>query len=658
MSHPEKSKPNFLRLVGADPQPDALSEKTFARPAWQSTLFATENPTLVVFVNVERIEEADLITVLRGSRPKTVFDLRRVPRFDIGNLNRRIVFSLFAELSAQYVDLSTVLLQKDGRDTRANPSAVTGLVLQSQSSESIKGPVAFLVNADQFGEDYISPLLEALPSELRTPWDVLRVPANDQTIQEGAKRTLVFISHANPEENVFATWLTQQLALLGYDVRSDVAQLVGGELFWEDIEKAIRHQAAKVVVVLSKAAQLKAGVLDEIDLAVRVERSNSLQRFVLPIRVDDLPYDQIRANLGRKAVIDFSANWASGLHALVTVLERDQIPRTKAGIPTALSLWISHHLGESSRLANEPEQLTSNWLSIKELPQFIRLYDISVPIERIATTMRSFRYPCFRYLRLIGSFSELSGLQQDIPPTTSLSEVYRIDANRFLAGTASELPGMPSREAHKIVTSMLRQSWDYAMEKRGLRSFATASGALAWYMPKGFLDGDKVSFVDDAGKRRRKLMVGWSERRKVFWHFAVEARPVLGAHPRFVLRQHVIFTADGSTPLVSKERMHLLRRRFCKNWWNDRWRDLLIGFVTWLGSNDGDKLFVGENETITLERSLMVLKSPVSIVADGSNLSESLLVDGEDELDSGDDIEAFDDIPEVWTDEGQETAKT
>jgi hypothetical protein len=39
-------------------------------------------------------------------------------------------------------------------------------------------------------------------------------------------------------------------------------------------------------------------------------------------------------------------------------------------------------------------------------------------------------------------------------------------------------------------------------------------------------------------------------------------------------------------------------------------------------------------------------------------LSESLLIDGEDELDSGDDIEAFDDIPEVWTDEGQETAKT
>jgi hypothetical protein len=102
----------------------------------------------------------------------------------------------------------------------------------------------------------------------------------------------------------------------------------------------------------------------------------------------------------------------------------------------------------------------------------------------------------------------------------------------------------------------------------------------------------------------------------------------------------------------------LLRRRFCKNWWNDRWRDLLIGFVTWLGSNDGDKLSVGENETVTVERSLMVLNSPVSVVADGSNVSESLLIDGEDELDSGDDIEAFDDIPEVWTDEGQETTKT
>jgi hypothetical protein len=658
MSHSEKTKPNFLRLVGTDPQPDALSAKTFTRPAWQSTLFAMENPTLVVFVNLERIGEADLITVLKGSRPKTVFDLRRVPRFDIGNLNRRIVFSLFAELSTQYVDLSTVLLQKDGKDIRSNPSVVAGLVLQSQGRESIKGPVVFLVNPDGFGEDYISPLLEALPYELRTPWDVLRIPTNDEFVDKGTKRSLVFISHANPEDNVFATWLTQQLALLGYEVWSDVARLVGGELFWEDIEKAIRHEAAKVIVVLSKAAQLKAGVLDEIDLAVRVERSNALQRFVLPIRLDDLPFDQIRANLGRKAVIDFSANWASGLQGLLNALERDRVPQMKSVNPTPLGVWIAHHLIESSQLTNEPEQLTSNWLPIKELPQFIRLYDISVPIDHIGNTVRSFRFPCFRYLRLIGSFSESSGLQQDIASTIALKEVYCVEMARFLAGTSTDLPGLPSREAHKIVTSMLRQAWDRAMEQRGLRSFTTASGALAWYMPKGFLDGDKVTFVDDAGKRRRKLMVGWSERRKVFWHFAVEARPVLGAHPRFILRQHVIFTVDGTTPLFSKERMHLLRRRFCKNWWNDRWRDLLIGFVTWLSSNDGDKLPVGENEVITLERALMVLQSPVSIAVDGSNSSESVLVDGEDELDSGDDFESFDDIPEVWADEVQEIAST
>jgi deoxycytidylate deaminase len=143
----------------------------------------------------------------------------------------------------------------------------------------------------------------------------------------------------------------------------------------------------------------------------------------------------------------------------------------------------------------------------------------------------------------------------------------------------------------------------------GTRLFTTASGAIAWYMPAHFLEGNKITFTDKVGKRRRKALVGWSDRRKVFWHLAVEGRPVLGSCPHFVLRQHVIFTADGKTPVVSKERMHLLRRRFCKNWWNDRWRDLLIGFVTWLGAGDGNQIAVGDREYLTLASDLMVVHS-------------------------------------------------
>src|ERR1700732_3213839 len=71
------------------------------------------------------------------------------------------------------------------------------------------------------------------------------------------ERTLIFISHANPEDNAFVTWIASRLALAGYDVWADIVQLRGGERFWRDIEDAIRNHAVKVIVVLSNASVVK-----------------------------------------------------------------------------------------------------------------------------------------------------------------------------------------------------------------------------------------------------------------------------------------------------------------------------------------------------------------------------------------------------------------
>ena len=56
---------------------------------------------------------------------------------------------------------------------------------------------------------------------------------------------MVFVSHANPEENEFARWLTLQLANEGYPVWCDQTKLLGSEKFWEDIEGAIKNRTAK-----------------------------------------------------------------------------------------------------------------------------------------------------------------------------------------------------------------------------------------------------------------------------------------------------------------------------------------------------------------------------------------------------------------------------
>ena len=55
-------------------------------------------------------------------------------------------------------------------------------------------------------------------------------------------RQAVFISHANPEDNVFTVWLGAKLSALGYEVWADVLRLRGGQDWQRRLEHAIRER--------------------------------------------------------------------------------------------------------------------------------------------------------------------------------------------------------------------------------------------------------------------------------------------------------------------------------------------------------------------------------------------------------------------------------
>lgn len=643
-----RPRPNFLRLVDAAPV-EQLTKDAFTRPAWQNTLFANANPSLIVFVDCDHVTDQELITTLAGSQPKLIFDVRRVPRFDMGSFSRREAFRTFQEIGSQYVDLTSIHRQNR---PEPSPEAIGNAIQDSRYSTKKGGPVAILVENSQFSEEYIATLLAALPPEGQGPWDVFRVPFRPTPPSSSFERNVVFISHANPKDNEFSVWLAQQLTLCGYSVWCDVRDLSAGDKFWDDIEECIRSRCAKFIVVLTRTSQAASGVLDEIDLAIRVERSLQLVRFVLPIRLDDLPFSEVRANLGRKNIIDFQKNWAAGLRSILDVLDRDRVPRADIPYPNALHFGTPR--SRSVKLvAERPELLTSNWLPIRELPPFVHFYDVAAPIEQIDSIASSLSTPTFKHLRLVGSFSDIKCRETEMH-TETLTQRYKIAFSDFLAGNDKSGPHIKSRDAHNLCISMLRQVWNAEMKSRGLQSFTLASNSVAWYMPAGLVERNTVTFLDTERKKRRKTMVNWSERRKVFWHFAVEARPVLGSEPRYVLRQHVIFTADGRTPLVSKERMHVLRRRFCKSWWNDRWRDLLLAFVAWLNAaSNGEFLVAGVH--VQIDNSLLQFVSPISL--------ENIRSDGDAEMTDLDDeelSEAGDDLDEDFdpTLEAQEAADT
>lgn len=460
-----------------------------------------------------------------------------------------------------------------------------------------------------------------------------------------AQRKLVFISHANPEDNEFVSWLGTRLIAAGYEVWADIFQLVGGEAFWRDIGKAIKDEAATVITVLSRSSYQKDGVLDEIAMAVGTGRKLDKPSFVMPVRLDDLPYGDFPEQLVRLNAIDFSANWADGLARVQEALIKANVPRTNSSPATAFDQWRSFRLRQSGAVADAVEQLSSNWLRILELPQQINFCRFGADSKTVAKALSNFKTPIVPLERLGLTFSDAPNIVMDDAPIISVEHAYEFDVPKFLTGERQTGPEVRRGDASNMLTNLLRQAWENFAQSRGLLPYEF-SNSTGWFVPLNLLEGNKATYTDGGGKSRWKRLVGRSEKRQVHWHFAVTAYASLGDDPHFVLRPQVVFTMDGKTPLDSKARAASLRRSFCKNWWNDRWYGLLAAFVSFLADNKDEFLLpLGADKAARIEGRLLGFDSTLSIVGDSIVVTEDdMFADDEteaDALDDGEDAVAF-----------------
>lgn len=611
-----RKPPEYIQLVRSPASKTPTSSDVLARSTWQKTLFASANSGLLCFVNPSLISETELLRVLLEGKPKLVLDMRLVPTFDVGSLNRRLVFGLFDQIGAKYVDVSGMLKITSRRDSKLNPRLLVQ-EMERLIGPITEGPVVLLAEAEQFAEEYVSSFVSQAQHWRKEGWELLIVPEQSERPSARARRT-VFVSHANPEENEFVRWLVTQLTLLGYEVWSDLTRLIGGSYFWTSIEDAIRNHSAKVVVVLSRAAQTKAGVLDEINCALSVERREKISEFVIPIRVDDLPFDEVIANLARKNVLDFSRGWMAGLAALEQALAQGGVPRGQVSAQSASVLWSS--TVRARELIRAQERLTSNWLSVEEMPKTIHLYSVGESAE----------------------------FDTQLLPNVSSQESRILDVEAALSSGGS---GRDFRTVANLVTSLMKCGWESCAAERGLKRFDLSGRRSVWFVPSGLIPGDSSSFRGLDGKSHRKILVGRSEKRRAYWHYGVELRPTFSRNARFALYSHVIFTSDGQGEFFSPERMHALRRGFCKSWWNDRWRDLELAFLSWIAPTRKLELKLTPVNSLLIDCRPVSFSSPVSLMPSTSDRFDALLSDVEwEELDT-DDLDPSSELEESAIDE-------
>jgi hypothetical protein len=425
-------------------------------------------------------------------------------------------------------------------------------------------------------------------------------------------RSLVFISHANPEDNVFSTWLGARLASAGYAVWSDVTKLIGGEYFWKDIEEAIRTYSAKVISVVSRTSVRKDGFLNELSVALSVESGQKLSDFVIPIRLDDLPFGDVPAQIHRKNLIDFTAGWQAGLARVIKKLEQNAVPQSLDGRSEQLTAWSKHFLEIDARFVKREEAVMTNWLPITYLPAIAHVLRIDAARQGNRTVDTAGSWPFAVLGEHIVSFAGRDDLE-DSSACAAYESVGRPKWSELVKGSSHTLPALNGRPATNALTDLLKQAWSREMARKGMVPFEMPGSRRAWYLPLPDQGVTRVSFVDLRGDTRRKALQGRSEVLKAYWHLAVVARPVIRASMHFELSLHVVFTEDGRTPVGDAKRMHAMRRRFCKNWWQKQWRDLLLAYLSFLSAGQTYlELKVSKDELVNVPARPKLLRSLVT----------------------------------------------
>ena len=426
-------------------------------------------------------------------------------------------------------------------------------------------------------------------------------------------RKVVFISHGNREDNDFTSWLGSRLTVGGYEVWTDLTQLIGAEPMWPDINVAIRQRALKQIVVLSRLGIEKEGVTTEIDIGRAVAKHLQDDRFIIPVKIDDLPYDEVMPQMMGRNIINFSRNWNVGLSRVLKVLERDGVPRSECPDAVATHMWLLYRTDAVPSLEHEDEELITNWHPIQKLPQTITFFEISRPVSglhEVASLASNVKIPAAEHQRLLVGFGGLAEFKKSLGPKTPIKTRHLSDLDAFLRGdTGKDGPTIHRSSARNIVTSLLRQGFDRSMQYRGLREYQLPAAGKVWWVPRELGEGRRISFKRPDGSEGWRILVGRSERLGRYWHFGVYPVPTLVAPAHFVLRPHIVFSKDGEVPEGGA-----LRRSFCKNWFNARWRDLLFAFIQLAcGGEDTLEVLVGGDVPVLMDAKPMLLTSAVRV---------------------------------------------
>jgi hypothetical protein len=400
-------------------------------------------------------------------------------------------------------------------------------------------------------------------------------------------RDTIFLGHANPEDNEFTLWLHSKLTNEGYKVECDLTFLTGGENdFWKSIQDLLENGTAKYILIHSKDAFLKQGVIAEWELANAIANEKHISDFRLVCKIDDVSFAS-RIGLNVMNQIRFDKSWGYGLKQLLAKLKKDNVPCGRKN-QYSIDDWIKNWYSTNPFLKKKVEKYYSNWFAIPELPEEINFYEYDNNTQASLIANQIQEYPVIVHDKYLITFLKSV-------PTTSAEIDFEVTAkSKLIVPTrlyqdnhdTYDFPG--HGDLKKFLVRLLKDALFKYFEKRNITFYEMSARQRCYYYKDGQLENNKVPYLYEGKLNRPKQLIGTYFQDK--WHYGIRIQPILRPFLRIAIKGHLLFSKDGQSLWESKKELATARKSKGKGFFNADWRNLMLAFIHSLADKEGNIL--------------------------------------------------------------------
>ncbi len=404
----------------------------------------------------------------------------------------------------------------------------------------------------------------------------------------------IFISHATPSDNTFAVWLATKLELCGYKVWVDVNNLPPSVDFWNTIDYTIRNEAIKFIFVLSNTSidTNRDGVQKELAVADKVKKQ--APNFIVPVRIDDVSFNDLPVEILRLNAIDFYNNWAKGLDALLKYLNDEGVPKLTSNCESQyyVDRWYLSQSQFRSQIIDEEDEYCSNFFPI-DLPPLVYVYRA----DDVEGLLKGRHIPMKKNNKIVVTFacnkcvSEWAEQEVDFLPLNTVDAIEcHTNSGIYLGEKVSNL----SRD----IISIINWSIGEMFYKHGMRRYKVDSGKTSrsvYYFPYGTKSKRPSS-------NRPKALSGIYKKTKR-WHYALSGFYTRYPTQGVIFKWHIVFT-DALGRIIPESSQIAARRSKGRLIFNKQWKEWLQASMFYL-SNGTSNIFY----TACCEENAMYIRS-------------------------------------------------